>query len=59
MAWVEFRDLIANTLQKDPAQRLPAEILLTAPWLQMHGGTAGLPTAVHNVATWIQRLQGK
>ena len=40
----EFCDLIAQTLQKDPSQRLPPEILITAPWMQMHGGTAGLVT---------------
>lgn len=54
----EFCDLIAQTLKKDPAQRLPAEILITAPWMQAHGGTTGLETAIANVASWIRRLQG-
>ena len=53
----EFCDLIAQTLQKDPSQRLPPEILITAPWMQMHGGTAGLEAAITNVAGWIRRLQ--
>lgn len=51
----EFHEFIAQCLQKDPAARLPADILLGAPWLRMHGAT-GFDQSVTNVAQWIREL---
>ena len=46
---------VAQCIQKNPADRLPADILLGSPWLQMHGAT-NVEQARRNVETWIESL---
>lgn len=36
----EFCAFVEQCLQKDPEARLPADVLLAAPWLQMHGANS-------------------
>lgn len=53
----EFRDFITHCVHKDPARRLPAEILLTAPWLIMHGAVS-VTDSVEQLRAWIQNQGG-
>lgn len=48
----EFVEFIAHCLNKDPRSRLPAEILLTAPWLQKHGAVS-IASSVAALQCWI------
>lgn len=50
-----FRDVVAHCLHKDPDRRLPAEILLSSPWLQQYGAVS-LEAATENVYRWIQTI---
>lgn len=52
-ASAEFVEFLAHCLHKDPARRLPAEILLTAPWLQKHVAIS-MATSVAALKRWIQ-----
>eukprot|EP00603_Paraphysomonas_imperforata_P008927 CAMPEP_0114424216 /NCGR_PEP_ID=MMETSP0103-20121206/6573_1 /TAXON_ID=37642 ORGANISM="Paraphysomonas imperforata, Strain PA2" /NCGR_SAMPLE_ID=MMETSP0103 /ASSEMBLY_ACC=CAM_ASM_000201 /LENGTH=326 /DNA_ID=CAMNT_0001592949 /DNA_START=159 /DNA_END=1136 /DNA_ORIENTATION=- len=47
----EFIDFAGLCLQRDPRLRPPAEVLLTAPWLQMHG-IDSYDTAVSVCRNW-------
>mmetsp|Transcript_1769 Transcript_1769/g.2397 ORF Transcript_1769/g.2397 Transcript_1769/m.2397 type:complete len:333 (+) Transcript_1769:103-1101(+) len=49
----EFCDFLVQCLQKDARDRLPAEALLGAPWLQLHGATS-YHVAVMNTHNWIE-----
>ena len=57
-ASVEFVDFISQCLHKEPGKRLPAEILLAAPWLQKHGATSR-PSSVAALKIWIEGLHAK
>jgi len=49
----EFSEFIAHCLDKDPRKRLPAEILLTAPWLQkLHA--VSMATSIAALQDWIR-----
>eukprot|EP00499_Haloplacidia_sp_CaronLabIsolate_P012536 CAMPEP_0196782142 /NCGR_PEP_ID=MMETSP1104-20130614/10795_1 /TAXON_ID=33652 /ORGANISM="Cafeteria sp., Strain Caron Lab Isolate" /LENGTH=348 /DNA_ID=CAMNT_0042152373 /DNA_START=21 /DNA_END=1067 /DNA_ORIENTATION=+ len=48
----EFQEFIENCVQGNPEDRLPAEILMASPWLEMHGATS-LDAAVANVKAWM------
>uniref|UniRef100_A0A7S1CE06 mitogen-activated protein kinase kinase n=1 Tax=Bicosoecida sp. CB-2014 TaxID=1486930 RepID=A0A7S1CE06_9STRA len=48
----EFSEFIGQCVHKDPAERLPAEVLLGSPWLLMHGAE-DLDSAVAVVCDWI------
>jgi serine/threonine protein kinase len=54
----EFRDFLKQCLHREPNLRLPAEVLLGAPWLIQYGATSpeGATKVVHK---WIQKLRGK
>jgi serine/threonine protein kinase len=52
----EFEEFIGVCLNKDPKQRLPAEVLLQSPWLQRNGATS-YGQSVANVASWIASMQ--
>lgn len=54
----EFRDFLKQCLNREPNLRLPAEVLLGAPWLIQYGATSpeGATKIVHR---WIQKLRGK
>jgi mitogen-activated protein kinase kinase 1 len=49
----EFIDFAGLCLQRDPRHRPPAEVLLTAPWLLMHG-VGSYDAAVQVCRDWIQ-----
>lgn len=51
----QFRDFLRQCLHRDPNHRLPAEVLLGAPWLQLCGATS-LEVAKANVQSWIASL---
>jgi mitogen-activated protein kinase kinase 1 len=53
-----FRDFVRQCIHRDPSMRLPAEILLGAPWLQQHGAIS-YETSVEIVCDWIHKLTGK
>lgn len=48
----ELIEFVNMCLQRDPRMRPPAEILLTAPWLQMHAINS-YDDAVNCVQNWI------
>jgi len=50
----EFGDFIAGMLPKHPASRIPAEILLTAPWLCKHGATS-VSAAIAGTRKWVNK----
>lgn len=50
-----FRDFVQQCTYIDPNMRLPVEVLLGAPWLEMHGATS-YEAAVANVAAWIASM---
>jgi mitogen-activated protein kinase kinase 1 len=50
-----FRDLVRQCLQRNPNDRLPAEVLLGSPWLAQHGATT-TEGAVDNVYRWIRSV---
>jgi len=52
----EFCMFVSQCCQKDPAARLPADVLLGSPWLQMHGATS-MEASIANVERWITSLQ--
>eukprot|EP00602_Paraphysomonas_sp_CaronLab_P006371 CAMPEP_0185027328 /NCGR_PEP_ID=MMETSP1103-20130426/12245_1 /TAXON_ID=36769 /ORGANISM="Paraphysomonas bandaiensis, Strain Caron Lab Isolate" /LENGTH=326 /DNA_ID=CAMNT_0027561263 /DNA_START=72 /DNA_END=1049 /DNA_ORIENTATION=+ len=47
----EFIDFVGVCLQRDPKHRPPAEVLLTAPWLRLHG-VHSYDDAVNVVNDW-------
>eukprot|EP00753_Platysulcus_tardus_P013257 PLAT3645.5.p2 GENE.PLAT3645.5~~PLAT3645.5.p2 ORF type:complete len:367 (+),score=180.45 PLAT3645.5:135-1235(+) len=53
----EFCDFASQCLQKDPEDRLPADILLGSPWLEMHGAVS-VEDSVANIAAWIEEIAG-
>jgi len=53
-----FRDFVRQCLHRDPKMRLPAEVLLGAPWLQQHGAVS-YEAAIETVCNWIASLSGK
>jgi mitogen-activated protein kinase kinase 1 len=56
----ECRDFIGHCLKKQPAERLPADILLASPWFEKNG-VVNIDTAQEKVATWFssQQLRSK
>jgi mitogen-activated protein kinase kinase 1 len=52
-----FRDFVRQCLHKDPNIRLPAEVLLGAPWLRQYDAISP-EIAIETVHQWIQRLTG-
>ena len=52
-----FVEFVDQCLRRDPEQRLPAEVLLGAPWLQQHGATS-YDVAVRATRQWIDSLAG-
>lgn len=48
-----FQEFLNCCLQKDPTKRLPAEILLGAPWLQENGAT-DQDVCVGRVRAWLE-----
>ena len=48
-----FQELVATCLQKDPKQRLPADILIGSPFFKMHG-VISLSMAQQFLCSWIQ-----
>lgn len=50
----ELIDFVDICLQRDPRHRAPAEVLLTAPWLEMHG-VGSLEQAIQGCYDWIQK----
>jgi serine/threonine protein kinase len=52
-----FCDFVRQCLHRDPNLRLPAEVLLGAPWLIENGATSP-EVATETVYRWIQRLTG-
>ena len=53
-----FRDFAKQCLYRDPALRLPADVLLGSPWLRQHGATS-YEVAVTTVGNWISSMVGK
>jgi len=53
----EFQEFCRNCLYKDPDLRMPAEMLLSSTWLQMHGATSP-EAATDTVQSWIRYLSG-
>lgn len=53
-----FQQFIAQCVNKNPSQRLPAEVLLGSPWLQRHGATS-YEASVLRVKNWIDSLGGR
>jgi serine/threonine protein kinase len=51
-----FLSFVEQCLHRDPDQRLPAEVLLGAPWLQQHGASS-YEGASATVRGWIQSLR--
>lgn len=51
----EMCDFISQSIQKNPADRLPADVLLGSPWLKKHGAT-NCEIARQNVQNWIMSL---
>jgi serine/threonine protein kinase len=50
-------DFLNQCLRRDPNTRLPAEVLLGAPWLEQHGATS--PDAALRISSdWIRSLVG-
>ena len=49
---LEFVDFITQCLHKEPSKRLPAEILLAAPWLQRRGAVSRR-SSVAALKVWI------
>merc|ERR1711871_429686 len=47
-----FQELVSTCVKKDPKQRLPADILIGAPFFKLHGSTS-LPTAQQMLCAWI------
>lgn len=54
----EFRQFLKQCLNKDPDQRLPAEVLLGSPWLSQHGATSP-EVATEIVYNWIRTITGR
>lgn len=54
----EFRDFLKQCLNRDPNLRLPAEVLLFAPWLIQYGATSP-ERATEIVREWIEQIRGK
>lgn len=52
-----FCEFVGQCVRKDPAERLPADILLGGPWLTENGAT-DLPSAAANVRAWIEEMTG-
>lgn len=52
-----FSDFLNQCLRRDPNTRLPAEVLLGAPWLQQHGATSP-ESALRISSEWIHSLVG-
>lgn len=50
-----FQDFVGQCLRRDAESRLPAEVLLGGPWLQMHGAVSP-EHARENVCAWISSL---
>lgn len=53
----ELIDFVRQCLFRDPELRLPAEVLLGAPWMLKHGATS-YTASVGIVRDWIHRLTG-
>ena len=54
---LEFVDFITQCLHKEPSKRLPAEILLAAPWLQRRGAVSRR-SSVAALKVWIDGGEG-
>lgn len=51
----ELRDFLRSCLQRDPTKRVPADLLLTAPWLTKHKALT-YEASVKIVRNWIRSL---
>lgn len=51
----QFQEFLNQCLRRDPAQRLPADILLQSPWLIQNGAT-NPAESISSVQQWIQYL---
>ena len=51
----DFNDFVSQCLHKTAENRLPAEVLLCAPWL-LHNGATSVDIATDIVYTWIRRI---
>lgn len=51
----EFREFLKGALQRDPLKRVPADLLLTAPWITKHR-LHSYEAAVKTVRHWIRSL---
>lgn len=51
----QFQDFLRQCMQKEPENRLPADILLQSPWLTQNGAVSPRE-ATHNVYQWIQYI---
>ncbi len=53
----EFCSFVADCIQKEPDDRLPADILLGSPWLERHGAI-DMDAAVANTKVWVDERFG-
>ena len=51
----EFRDFLRSCLHRDPLKRVPADLLLSAPWLNKHKALS-YESSVKIVRNWIRSL---
>ena len=49
----ELRQFTSSCLQKNPKERLPADILVGSPWFRRHNAT-GLEVSVECLRKWIR-----
>jgi mitogen-activated protein kinase kinase 3 len=52
-----FNEFVEKCVFKEPEKRLPANVLIGSPWLQVNGATS-LENAITGFRRWIESLQG-